>query len=725
MRFLAALAISLAALCVRAEPIGYDGARHLLSRTGFGATEAEIAEFAPLERGPAVDRILAGARNESSVKPPAFVDESFTPYYKLRALSTDERKAYQRQLVEQGFELRAWWLREMMVTPSPLTERMTLFWHNHFATSQQKVRSGQLMFRQNVLLRREALGNFSTLLHEIGKDPAMLVWLDNAGSRKQAPNENFAREVMELFTLGEGHYGERDVKEAARAFTGWSLDRETGTFMFRPAFHDFGEKTVLGRTGRLDGDDVLDVLLAQPATARFISTKLWREFVSPDPDPVEVDRWAAVFRDSRYRVKPLLRAILMSDAFWAPQNRAVLVKSPVELVVGTLRTFGIHPFDLRPAVFACAALGQNPFSPPNVKGWPGGDAWITSATLLARKQWIDRVFRGSEPAMTMASDAAPANTGGAPGEQRYRRMLERGMSDYAFDESRVPAATARVTRLALAVPPVNSVSGLEGDTGARARCRSRLPAQMTMTFDRRRFLQAASLAAFAATARISLAAEPRRKLLVLVELKGGNDGLNTVIPYSDPQYAALRPRLAISRDQVVQLTESTGLHPSLAPLKPLWDRKELALVQGVGYPQPNLSHFRSIEIWDTASKSDEYLDAGWLARAFAMSPSPASFAADGVVVGPNAMGPLSGPGVRAIALTSPEQFLRNARLAHDEGASRNPALAHILKVEHDVTVSAERLHASRTFAAEFPRNPFGNVGEHGRATRGQTMRGSP
>jgi len=167
-------------------------------------------------------------------------------------------------------------------------------------------------------------------------------------------------------------------------------------------------------------------------------------------------------------VKPLMRAILTSDAFWAPEHRAVLVKSPVELVVGTLRTFEIRPFDLRPAVFACAALGQNPFSPPNVKGWPGGDAWITSATLLARKQWIDRVFRGSEPAMTMASDTAPANGGGAPAEQRYRRMLERGMADYAFDESRMPAAPARVAKLALAVPPVNSISGLEGAELVRA-----------------------------------------------------------------------------------------------------------------------------------------------------------------------------------------------------------------------------------------------------------------
>jgi uncharacterized protein (DUF1800 family) len=302
------------------------------------------------------------------------------------------------------------------------------------------------MYRQNVLLRREALGNFATLLHEVAKDPAMLIYLDNAGSRRQAPNENFAREVMELFTLGEGNYGERDVKEAARAFTGWSLERDTGEFTYRRAWHDYGEKTVLGKTGRLDGDDVLDILLARREAAQFIAAKVWREFVSPHPEPQEVKRWAAVFRDARYEVKPLLRAALTSTAFWSSGNRAALIKSPVDLVVGTLRTFDIHPFDLRPAAFACAGLGQNPFSPPNVKGWPGGEAWIDSATLLARKQWIDRLFRGSDPMMT--ADAAGSEE---PAKGKMRRAMERGMATYGFDPERfsrsIAAADERSTRI--------------------------------------------------------------------------------------------------------------------------------------------------------------------------------------------------------------------------------------------------------------------------------------
>ena len=197
-------------------------------------------------------------------------------------------------------------------------------------------------------------------------------------------------------------------------------------------------------------------------------------------------------------------------------------------------------------------------------------------------------------------------------------------------------------------------------------------------------------------------------LLVLIELKGANDGLNTVIPYANPQYAALRPRLAIIREQVLQLDEQTGLHPALQSLLPLWQDKELAIVQGLGYPNPNLSHFRSIEIWDTASKSEEYLDAGWLARVFAQTPAPRQFAADGVVVGSSDLGPLSGQGVRTIALADTAQFLRSAKLAQPGSDQRNAALKHILAVENEIVHAASKLNGNRVFKTEFPRNGFGN-----------------
>ncbi|TMH58820.1 MAG: DUF1800 domain-containing protein, partial [Betaproteobacteria bacterium] len=379
---------------------------------------------------------------------------------------------FQQEQIREGLELRGWWVEEMIRTPSPLTERMTLFWHNHFVSGQQKVKLAQLMYRQNVTLRANALGRFGDLLHAVARDPAMVIYLDNAQNRKGTPNENFAREVMELFTLGEGHYGEQDIKEAARAFTGWSLDRDTGQFVFRRFIHDYGQKTVLGKTGNLDGDDVLDILLARPETAEFVMAKLWREFVSPDPDEKEVKRIAARFRDSRYDIKVALQALLTSDAFYAAENRGVLVKSPVDLVVGTLHQFGMRPGEPVPFAVAAAAMGQNLFAPPNVKGWPGGEAWINTSTLLARKAFLDRLFRaddaaGRTDATPMMADAlAPkaisvADESEASRKLRFMKAMDRGLKSVQFDsdawfgalKATPDARAAAATRVLLAYAP--------------------------------------------------------------------------------------------------------------------------------------------------------------------------------------------------------------------------------------------------------------------------------
>jgi uncharacterized protein (DUF1800 family) len=337
------------------------------------------------------------------------------------------------------------------------------------------------MYRQNVTLRAHALGNFGAFLHAIAKDPAMVVYLDSAQNRRGAPNENFAREVMELFTLGEGHYTEADVKEAARAFTGWSLDRETGTFVFRARLHDDGLKTVLGRTGRLDGDAVLDILLTRPETAEFIVAKLWREFVSPDPDPAEVARIARRFRDSGYEIKVALGALLTSDAFYLPANRGVLVKSPVELVVGTVRQLELAPESALPFAVAAAGMGQNLFSPPNVKGWPGGPAWINTTTLLARKQFLDRLTRSeaSAPVAMMAATTDPGHAVPQPAQgvahdfaraQRFQRQVER-----ALPASNSDSALARTVPGATMPDASRSGAPAARDRAARgARCRCRL-----------------------------------------------------------------------------------------------------------------------------------------------------------------------------------------------------------------------------------------------------------
>jgi uncharacterized protein (DUF1501 family) len=212
----------------------------------------------------------------------------------------------------------------------------------------------------------------------------------------------------------------------------------------------------------------------------------------------------------------------------------------------------------------------------------------------------------------------------------------------------------------------------------------------------------------APAASVADASSPYRNLLLLIELKGANDGLNTVVPYTDPIYAQLRPKIAIASDQVLKISDREGLHPSLDPLMALWQNKELAVVQGVGYPTPNLSHFRSIDIWDTASKSEEYLDAGWLARTFAAVPVPKQYAADGVVVGSSNMGPLSGVGVRSITLADTQQFLRQAKLAKPRADERNAALKHLMAVESEIVHAASKLNANYQFKTEFPKNGFGN-----------------
>ncbi len=421
-------------------PLDAAAARHLLVRSGFAATPGEIAALRGLSREAAVAALLSKAGERAVTPPPAWAADWTPP--RVKGMSAAERLALRDSLREQAGELKAWWLREMLETPTPLAEVMTLFWHNHFTSSLKKVKAPALLYRQNVLLRRHALGNFAALLRAVARDPAMLVYLDNARSRRQAPNENFARELMELFTLGEGHYTEADLKEAARAFTGWSLDPDSGEFAFRPRWHDGGEKQILGRRGAFDGDDVIDLLLERPETAELIVAKLWRSFVSETPDPAEVTRLAAVFRNAGYEIKPLLAALFTSDAFWAPENRGRLVKSPVDFVVGTLRLFELPVREDRDLAWMVRRLGQDLFDPPDVKGWPGGSHWITGATLLDRQTLVARV--------TGAAGGGVAKAGAMT--NRRAAFFDRWVAQLpeAWQDARA------MTLLVLAVPPVDA-----------------------------------------------------------------------------------------------------------------------------------------------------------------------------------------------------------------------------------------------------------------------------
>lgn len=456
MVLLLGLLVTLPAL---AQPLGFDDARHLLNRTGFAANVPEITEFSRLTRAAAVERLLGWAAQSPQTPAPEWTRAPYQPPPRLAQLSDEERKEYQRQLISQGRELKAWWMAEMLTTPTPLTEKMVLFWHNHFTSSLRKVRMPLLVYRQHLTLRRHALGSFRDLLHAMARDPAMLIYLDGVASRRDKPNENFARELMELFTLGEGRYGEQDVKEAARAFTGWSLDRDSGEFLLRPALHDDGVKTVLGVSGNHDGAAVIEILLARPETAELIVAKLWREFVSAQPEPREVERIAGVLRASGYDIRRALRELLVADAFYAPGNRGNLVKSPVDLVVGTLRQFRMQVADPLPYALTVARLGQDLFAPPNVKGWPGGEAWINATTLLSRRQFLDGVFRGNEPALTVNMQVS-AGAGEVSG-RLPRPMRGAGFDDGAWFAQFGSASAPDWQRVVLARPAVTPVTGID------------------------------------------------------------------------------------------------------------------------------------------------------------------------------------------------------------------------------------------------------------------------
>lgn len=376
--------------------LSFDEARHLLSRAGFGGTPDEIRSLMTSDRQGAVTHLLTMPGNKAVTPPPAWIHR-LPPLPKLRKVWTDrERKAFHEQLKMQGHELKAWWYRELVTTRHPLLERMTLFWHNHFTSSLHKVRWPAFLYQQNVLFRLYALGSFRTLLQAIAKNPAMLLYLDTQTNRREHPNENFARELFELFTLGEGHYTEEDIKQAARAFTGWHLDHQTGAFRIDLRHHDDGPKQVFGKQGHFEGDDILSLTLEQPQLARYLVGKLWREFVSDQPDPVTVGRLADSFRRKNYEVAEVLKELFLTAEFWAPENRGVLIKSPVELIVGTTRLFNLPLDEATPHIAYGRRLGQDLFDPPNVKGWPGGLRWITTSTLLDRTQLLQRAIRGHE-----------------------------------------------------------------------------------------------------------------------------------------------------------------------------------------------------------------------------------------------------------------------------------------------------------------------------------------
>lgn len=355
--------------------------RRLWDRFGFGPRPGDLDTASARGFDATVATLLT-----STTTPPPPANLGPAPNLSAKA-GTAARKQAGMALAQQEITLTTWWLDQMVTTTRPLTERMTWLWHGHFATSEQKVRSAVLMQQQNATFRALGTGQFHTLAHAVMVDPAMLLWLDAQQNRVGSPNENLARESMELFMLGIGHYTETDVREAARALTGWVVDRATGQVRNLAKRHDDGNKTVLRQTGNLDVNSFTDLVLSQANSPRFVTGRLWYRLVSATPPASDVvDRLVAAYGPNG-DIMATLRAITKEPAF--VDSASQVVKEPVEWAAGLMRALGVRPAQLPAKVMkqmlaGLRAMGQVPFEPPNVGGWPANGAWLTTSAALAR-----------------------------------------------------------------------------------------------------------------------------------------------------------------------------------------------------------------------------------------------------------------------------------------------------------------------------------------------------
>ncbi|MGI8751103.1 MAG: DUF1800 domain-containing protein [Acidimicrobiales bacterium] len=383
---------------------------HLLRRAGYGAGPPEIAAATSAGYPATVERLLAGGGTAPDPAGDRIAVPTFAPYQRVAAKRSSPQalaaaKAQRKALLAELPPLQEWWLNRMIVTSTPLREKMTLLWHGHFATAISKVKDPHLMYLQNQLFRTAGMGSFEDLTQAVAKGGAMMIWLDTVLDKKAHANENFSRELMELFTLGVGNYSQSDVEQAGRCFTGWTYNRATDAWSVQARQHDDGTKTLLGRTGNLSGEDAISTILAQPESARFVVAKVWSHLAYPvaTTDPI-VAQLVSTYAPS-FNLTGLLRAVFNHPAFVSPAAKAGLVKQPIEYLVGAARALRLDarferldPSTGLPAATppttgvrtrvglaqAATALAQTPFNPTNVGGWPQNGYWLNTATSLAR-----------------------------------------------------------------------------------------------------------------------------------------------------------------------------------------------------------------------------------------------------------------------------------------------------------------------------------------------------
>ncbi len=373
--------------------------KHLFWRAGFGLNANEWLRYRNKPIEDIVDQLFSTAKKDQRISLKGG-DHSFRKKERKNLPKGTKKmlkKESKKLVIMQGVE----WVKRMgSESYSPLLERMTLFWHGHFAC---RIKRGDQAYGYMKTLRKHALGDFKSLVLAVAKEPAMIKYLNNQQNRKKSPNENFARELMELFTIGTGNYSEQDIKESARAFTGWSsIDNE---FVFKERQHDFDSKTFMGRTGKFDGEDIIDIILEQKATAHFICKKIYKYFVNSKVNEGIVEELAQSFFASGYNIEQLMRKIFTADWFYQEENLGVKIKSPVELTAGLIRNLDVKFESFFGILFIQKALGQVLFNPPNVAGWPGGKSWIDNSTLMLRLNLTEYLFKNSTINMTLKATA--------------------------------------------------------------------------------------------------------------------------------------------------------------------------------------------------------------------------------------------------------------------------------------------------------------------------------
>jgi uncharacterized protein (DUF1800 family) len=378
--------------------------QHLLWRAAFGPMAENVNELADVSQ-----KKLYKILGKTSSKRPDDLNVATNAFDglmkgvqdlgQMQKLTQEQKKQLRKQSVDDIKSLNLAWLNEMINSEAQLREKMSLFWHGHFAS-----RVINIYFQQQLLnvIRQNALGNFGDLLREVSKSPSMLSFLNNQQNRKQHPNENFAREVMELFTMGRGNYTETDIREAARAYTGWGFNVK-GEFVNRHFLHDTGNKTFLGKTGNFDGDDIIDIILEQKATAKFITQKIYKYFVNDEVDNEKVEKLAEKFYRDNYNLQKLMNEIFLSDWFYEEKNIGTRIKSPVELIVGVRRLIPMELEKPESQLLFQRVLGQILFYPPNVAGWPGGKNWIDSSTLMFRMR-LPQILTNAEAFLIKPKD---------------------------------------------------------------------------------------------------------------------------------------------------------------------------------------------------------------------------------------------------------------------------------------------------------------------------------